>query len=313
LPEKARDIWRKKHPDTDYNQAGGMFVAELRKAIPGRPIMTLMAYRDGGYYPHIDYDLEESYGTARIYWGGDELEMKIYIDMKDAPRNALQDVFAHLRADVHLEDEGLQRARETFFRPWDGRSGYKEHDKLRREAERRHPHVKGIDLNYLHPWYVATGATKELGGEVYPVYTTRINRPAIFYGYALSRLSDRIPSTSEIRSPARVRDGIFFLDLGRPLEDDYRELEDVAVRYFENGFVVVTRGNGVVRFRPDEEMIPEGTSGLWDAYEGVPAWEWELQKAVSIHPDFFPAVDTYRPSGRVYAYRGNQNYNSPKR
>ena len=163
--------------------------------------------------------------------------------------------------------------------------------------------MKGVDQNYVHPWYVPTGSKKEANGEVFPVYTARINRPAIFYGYALSKVSDRIPCTSEIRSPSRVRDEVFFIDLGRSLEGDYRELEDVVVRYFENGFVVVTRGNGVIRFRADEEMIPEGTVGLWDAYEGVPVWSWGLQNLVSIHPDFFPAMGIYRPSGRVYVYR----------
>jgi hypothetical protein len=303
LPDEIRDAWGKKHSDLDYNEAAGMFLAELRKAVPGTPLFGNMAYRNWEHcYPHLDYDMKESHGTGRQL-GGDELELMICLDMANAPRSVLQRTHTSMPVDVHLEEEGLQRARETRFRPWDGDGGYKKVDIPRREAERHYPNVKGVDLNFIQPWYIPTGATKEVEGKAYTVYTARINRPAIFYGYALAKLNNRIPSTSEVRSPALVRDEIFFLDLGQPVEDDYRELEEVVVRYFENGFVLVTRGNGVVRFQPDGEMIPEGTSGLWDTYGGTPVWEWELRRAVDIHPDYFPASNTYPPSGRVYVYR----------
>jgi hypothetical protein len=266
--------------------AAGRFVRELRESIGNKLIGGNMAYRAWrSYFPYINYSHKESQGTSH--------------------RNAKEAV-------VYIEGVGQKKIRETFYRPWDGPNGYKELNSPRRTAEENYPEVHTSDLNYIFPRCVPTGELRELDGQTVRVFTRKLDRPAIFYGYALAKLSDRDSYSSELSSrtidtidrhtPRFVQDDVYFVDLGPPLEDDYRETESVVVRYFRRGFVVVTRHNRRVQFEPDPEMLPEDGAALWDLHERAEVKQWEDDHTVTIEPVLYHATQTFYPSGRVYLF-----------
>lgn len=276
LPEDVKALWAKKYPDITYDQAAIRFLKELREAIGQKRIFGNQAYRlSEDYYNYIDYDLSESHGTSFL-WGKE--------------------------AEIYLEGQGMTKVRETFYRPWDGLNGYKQLSASLREKAAKYPQVRVFDLNYLQPWYVPTGEHIQVDGRQVPVFTKRTDRPAIFYSYALAKLVN-IPSfASDWYAPGYGKDDVYFLDLGKPVDSSFHEHEEVVVRYYEKGFVVATRKNGRVDFQPDAKYLPKGVIGLWDLFEGTRVWNRTGHYRVTIYPAYYPATNSYYPSGRIYVY-----------
>lgn len=279
LPTEVVALWNQKHPDTAYDEAAILFLRELREAIGKRRVFGNQAYRlvadHPAYYELIDYDVSESHATSFVW--GKEVE-------------------------VYIEGEGMTKTLETFYRPWDGPAGYKEISKTNRRATGANARVTVNDINYLQPWLLPTGKTVEIGDSSVPVYEKRTDRPAIFYGYCAAKLHNGNPYASDWYAPGFGRDEIYFLDLGKPVDADFHETDDVVTRYFENGFVVLTRRGEAVRFTPDEQFLPHDARGVFDVYEGVSLNGWPANKIVEINPASYPASKSQYPSGRVYMY-----------
>jgi hypothetical protein len=276
LPAEVTSIWKAKHPQQTYDEAGILFLQELRKEIGSRRIFGNQAYRlVEGYYDLIDYDASESIATSYV-WGKE--------------------------AELQLEGKGPQQVRDTFYRSWDGTEGLKEAGRDRVAKVAGKPRVRVCDINYLQPWYVPTGGTVEAGGRHVPAFTLRTDRPAIFYSFVASTLLGGDACASDWYAEGYGRDDVYFVDLGKTLGPSYAETPDAVARYFANGFVVLTRSNGRVVFRPDPTCLPADLAGLWDAYEGTRVHDWQGQRAVTIHPAYYPSTQSYYPSGRIYLY-----------
>jgi hypothetical protein len=309
LPDPVLQLWTVKNPGMTYNEAGALFLRELRAALgPDRPIMGNQAYRldnSHDYYQSLTYDVTESYGTASV-WGK--------------------------QADIYDEYQGSVKAQETYYRPWDGWNGYKALMesgtigpalKLAGASTRFHP------IDYVQPRYLATGETIDLGNGPTPVFRRVDDKPAIHYSYALAKLYNVDAYASDWASwlgDSRTFGGdeVYFSDLGAPLEASYRQAPDTVVRYFENGFVVVTRTNRhdnqvtptngptgsaeALSFTPDPAMIPAAATGLFDVYHGALVADWSptaspSASAVEIKPERYDTTGSYYPSGRVYLYQ----------
>jgi hypothetical protein len=276
LPEAVKALWRERHPEQSYDEAGVLFLRELRQAIPGLRLFGNQAYRlPTDYYDCIDYDISESHGTSFV-WG------------KETP--------------LYIEGKGMQTVRETFYRPWDGAAGYKAISQPRRERMAQRPRVEVFDLNYLQPWYVPTGAQATSEGKSVPVFAPRTDRPAIFYGYALAKLTGIVAFASDWYAPGYGRDDLYFLDLGAPVEPTFHEEPEVVTRGFAHGLVAVTRKGGPVRFSPKSERLPSGVTGLWDVYAQQRVPSWREHHSILIQPARYPATQTPYPSGRIYTY-----------
>ena len=276
LPAEITTIWQQKHPGTSYDNAGIAFLKELRAAIGSKRIFGNQAYRlPPGYYSVIDYDATESLATSFV-WGRE--------------------------AKLLMEGCGEQKVLDTFYRPWDGPEGYKEAARERLTMAAASPRVRLCDVNYLQPWRVPTGETVEVGGRRVPIFTERTDRPAIFYGCAITKLVGGYAFASDWYAEGHGEEDVYFLDLGEPLEPQYVEKPDVVVRYYENGFVLVTRSSNRVVFQPEARCLPAGAAGLWDVYEGTRVPGWMSRRAVTIFPAYYPSTQSYYPSGRVYVY-----------
>jgi hypothetical protein len=62
LPPQAQAAFKQRHPDLDYNERVGLFLATLRRALPaGKIIFLNQGYRHAAHLlPHADMDLSES-------------------------------------------------------------------------------------------------------------------------------------------------------------------------------------------------------------------------------------------------------------
>jgi hypothetical protein len=276
LPDSVKARWRVKHPGTTYDECGAQFLRELRKAIPGIRIFGNQAYRlPLAYYDSLDYDLSESHATSFV-WGKE--------------------------TQIYLQGKGMQSVTETFYRPWDGASGYKAISLERRTRAAQRRRVQVFDLNYLQPWYVPTGETAQQEGKTVPVFAPRTDRPAIFYGYALAKLTDAVAFASDWYAPGFGQDDLYFLNLGKPTTRTFEEQDTTVTRYFQKGFVVVTRTNQTVRFVPDRRSMPASVTGLWDVYSNAPVPGWPERPEIAIEPAEYAATNSRYPSGRVYLY-----------
>jgi hypothetical protein len=302
LPAQISKLWALKHPEATYNEASAVFLAELRRAMGDRPVFGNAAYKadkaeaNAAFYESVTYDTTESYGVS-------------YASGKDAV--------------VYLEGKGMTAVKETYYRPWDGPAGYK--DYMEGGVFGPVPHQDGVveffPIDYVQPAYEPTGDEALVNGVPVPVYRAVPDRAAVHYSYALAKLHDMASFASDWGSwqgdpTAFDPDELYFADLGRPLEATYREGADAVVRYFENGFVVVTRTNphnnsvsptpvptgsaAPVHFAPDPAMVPADATGLWDLYSESAVTG--SGAAVEITPVLYPATGSYYPSGRVYMY-----------
>lgn len=269
LPDGAKEAFRQKHPGKNYDAESVRFLRELRQAVPAIRIFGNQAYRmTPEYYELIDYDLTESHATSFV-WGK--------------------------QAKVILQDGKEREITETFYRLWDGAAGYKEISKQRRERMRMHPAVQVFDLNYLQPRYVRDFIADD---RFRPV----TDRPAIFYGYVMGKLTGVESSSSDWYARGYRSDELSFLDLGAPATPAFTETETAVVRYFENGFVVATRQAANAKFRPDPAFIERGTVEIEDVYERKKLPVRNRTVTVQIRPAEYPATGSVYPSGRVYLY-----------
>lgn len=276
LPPEIDEIWQARHPGTTYDVAGITFLTELRAAIGAKRIFGNQAYRlPEGYYDVIDYDASESLATSFV-WGKEAV--------------------------LQMEGSGPQNVLDTFYRSWDGPGGYREAARERLAAAARGSRARVCDINYLQPWRVPTGETVEAGGRRVPVFTQRTDRPAIFYSYAISKLAGGYAFASDWYAEGFGEDDVYFLDLGEPLHSQYVETSGAVVRYYKNGFVLVTRSNQPLVFQPDAGFLPAGVAEVWDVYEGTSVHGWSTRRAVSVVPAYYASTESYYPSGRVYAY-----------
>lgn len=272
LPDEVKAMSRQKHPDMPYDKAGLLFLKDLRAAMPDLLIFGNQAYRLGPeYYDVIDYDATESHHTSFVW--GKELEL-------------------------YIKGKGKLKLTDTFYRMWDK---YPDVSKERRQVSVARPNVKVFDINYLQPMRIPTGESLEVGDMRQPMFAERTDRPAIFYSYAMSKLENGYPYASDWYAEGFGRDDVYFLDLGESLNKDYIETPGAVVRYFKNGFVVVTRSSTPTNFKPDPQFVP-ADKGLFDLFEGTPVFDWATEKEVAIYPTYYPSSQSYYPAGRVFVY-----------
>jgi hypothetical protein len=276
LPTEIKAVFRERHPSMTYDEAGVEFLKELRAQVGTRRIFGNQAFRlPESYYKLIDYDASESLATSFI-WGK--------------------------KAEIHVAGRGQQKVLDTFYRPWDGPGGYKEVARDRVAVAAKYPQVRLCDINYLQPWHVPTGETVGAGGRRVPVFAERTDRPAIFYGYAVTKLVGGYVFASDWYAEGYGEDDVYFLDLGEPLDRHYVETPEAVVRYYRNGFVLVTRSASRVAFQPDAKSLPAGLGGVWDVYERSCVHGWLSRREVTVVPACYPSTRSCYASGRVYMY-----------
>ena len=174
-------------------------------------------------------------------------------------------------AQVYVEGQGLQQVSETTVQPWFDESGGWPASRSCKALitdpikEFGYP-VKINHLNYGNPRYEPTGATETVDGVQYPVYRPTLDREAIQYGMAAAALMGETAYYSP-GGPGGTRDvpvdDVYFVDLGKPLGEDYQSdlSRGLAWRLYENGVVVVNDGGADATLTLKPEDLPAGIRG----------------------------------------------------
>ncbi len=316
-----------------YDRDAGWFLYLLRQRLSRR--IDIFAnqcfYSYKNYYPAVDHDITESYFVSFAYGRQGK---EIYAETPDNPgkpqklfttqtfyrglKGSITDSSAESRANT-AEDTISMKDNENTISQITSRAL-----KAIQTARTFNGCPRFYFLDYMTPRYVKTGRTYE-GQDVYRAVT---DRQAIFYALACYRLFNCEGSVSDWYGGAGNydKDDLYFVDLGKTLNTAYgtyladgtavddENTADYAIRYFENGFSLIS-GDVVkesIRYVLDGKFIPENVQGLYDMYERTYS---EDKLSVTVHPNYYEMLDSYvnpnnpedvddgyRPVGRVFMY-----------
>jgi hypothetical protein len=271
VPADLQKVYFARHPDGSYDEDLSGFIKALKKSSPGSLIFTNQGYRKPSFYlPRADYDLSESLMTSYA-WG--------------EPIGG------------YIEGKGIVRGRETFYRAWAELKALV--DGIAAHVKQYNPRVKIYHLNYVNPIYRPTGRIAIIEGAKYPVFREELDRPAIYYGYAASKLWGHESYSPVTDGMDFGHDDIYFADLGQPLGESYEERDGLVRRYYENGLVALNPALALRTADIRSGFIPARVKGLWDCYEGKPIRGFR----VTLEPTVSSASGRAYPAGRVYLYR----------
>ena len=266
-PDSLLEEYRARHSGPSYDQSLAAVFNALRRG--GARIFTNQGYRTPATHLTVaDYDLSESLITAT---SGEPV--RIYVDGR-----------------------GLEERHETRYSAWSDLKLWV--DDIQARVERYNRSVKMFHLSYVNPRYRSTGRTATVDGVAYPVFREETDRPAIFYGFAASKLWGH-DSYSYGDTVPLSQDDVYFAPLGKPASVAYEQRDGAVVRYYENGVVVVAMtATTTVHLDLSSPLVPREVTGLVDLYAG----QNFLGFRVTIEPTVSEASGLRYPAGRVYLY-----------
>lgn len=267
VPDPLLDEYGARHPGPSYDQSLAAVFDALKHN--GSRIFTNQGYRTPAtHLPVAHYDLSESLIT-----GTSGEPVRIYVDGR-----------------------GLEERYETRYSAWSDLKLWV--DDIQARVERYNRSVKIFHLGYVNPWYRSTGRTAIVNGVAYPVFREEADRPAIFYGFAASKLWGH-DSYSWGDTVRLSQDEVYFAPLGKPVDSAYEQRDGAVVRYYENGVVVVAMtATTTVHLDLFSPLVPREVTGLVDLYEGQNVLGFQ----VTIEPTVSEASGLRYPGGRVYLY-----------
>jgi len=275
-----KKTFEKRHPKKNYFKLVGKFYETLKKR--GVFIVTNQAFRKEKYLlRYVAYDMTESYITtdidkkSRIQLVGkgwvDSIKVTNYFPIYENSKS--------LKDSLHFIDL------LTSFKQKYKKYGFKNF----------------IYLNYIAPEYERVYASASL-------YRTRKPKNAIYFSYAMGKLTDNIVYAELSIDRKLERDNIYFYDLGKPLGKSYIKLDALKesyIRFYQNGFVLASNANKKSLFlKLTSNFIPKNKK-IYDAYND--AWLQSKNNTLVIKLDY--KKDSFSekilPLGRVFVY--NQN------
>ncbi|MCF6173572.1 MAG: hypothetical protein L3J44_07330 [Campylobacteraceae bacterium] len=157
-----------------------------------------------------------------------------------------------------------------------------------------------IYLNYIAPDY-------ERVYDSVPLYRLKKPKNAIYFSYAMAKLTDNMVYAQIAKNKDLERDDIYFYDLGKPLDKSYKKLSaiDAYIRFYENGFVLASSAyKRDIYLKILSLHIPKKRD-IYDAYNDT--WLYSDGKSVNIKLNFKKDIFShkYLPAGRVYLYSKN--------
>ncbi len=260
------------YPHQSYLEQIKSFYSELQKR--GVFIVTNQAFRDDSLLASVDYDMTESYITTIK-----KLKKSIILEDKNV---TMVDVTRYypIYANSHTIDDSLSfiNLLESYKKKYK-KDGFKNF----------------IYMNYLAPKYI----------EVLPNrYKETEPKNAIYYGYAMGKLTDSIVYGEVQQNRTLEKDDIYFYDLGKSLGDTYQKLEALHgyIRFYEKGFVLVSSAYTKSIYLHIKSDYIIKVKSIFDTYNQQ--WLKNTKKGVTVKLDFEKnsfSKETL-PLGRVYLY-----------
>ncbi len=276
---QIKSNFTRKHPSLNYKTVVGTFYDSLkRKLLPdGYIIFTNQGYRNAkNVLPYTNYDMAESYitgtsdTTQRIEtenYGTIDVPYTMYFPVSEEGKETFNDTLYYLNYVENL----VKRYGSKDFK-------------------------KFVFMNYAAPEFVFD---RSIGK-----YIAEPPRKAIYLSFATAKL---VGETAYLGVPFDSRlekDEVYFANLGKPLGKTFtkNEKENYAVRFYENGFVLVYFGQSIEqKIRLSSKFLP-ANKYCYDLFSG------NLFKACnhSVEVTVRTEKDTYSgktiPAGRVVMY-----------
>ncbi len=237
-------------------------------------IVTNQAFRDDMLLASVDYDMTESYITTV-----EKFQESMQIDGKNVKGTDITRYYP-IYANSQTIDDSL-----SFLNLLDSYKKKYEKDGFK----------NFIYMNYLAPKYIKIASKK---------YKTVKPKNAIYYGYAMGKLTASIVYGEVQQNRVLERDEIYFYNLGKPLGKTYQKLTALHgyIRFFEKGFVLVSSAYKTKKFiKVFSKFLPKKDK-VYDAYNKK--WLVNSDEGVVIELNFEKNIFTQKslPLGRVFLY-----------
>ncbi len=278
--KSMQKTFAKRHPKKNYLKLVGKFYEKLKKR--GVFVVTNQAFRKEKYLlRHVAYDMTESYITT-------DKKRKLRIQL--AGKGWVDSIKVTNYFPIYKNSKSLKDSLHFI----DLLTSYK-------KKYRKYGFKNFIYLNYIAPEYEKVYASASL-------YRIKKPKNAIYFSYAMGKLTDNIVYAEISMNRKLERDDIYFYDLGKPLGDNYIKLDSLKegyVRFYHNGFVLASNANKKDLFlKLVSNFIPKNRK-IYDAYNDI--WLQSKNNTLVIKLDY--KKDSFSeknlPLGRVFIY--NQN------
>ncbi|DAB29718.1 MAG TPA: hypothetical protein CFH84_07870 [Sulfurimonas sp. UBA12504] len=263
-----------KYPEEKYLHTVENFYSKLKNN--NVFIITNQAFRDDSLLSYANYDMTESYiTTTQNIKINANIQGKGFVDNADITR------YYPIYKDSSTIEDSLY-----FINILDD---YKK--KYKKDGFENF-----IYMNYIAPKYIKIKNTN--------TYLQVEPKNAIYYGYAMGKLSDSIVYAEVPQDRALERNEIYFYDLGSPLGEKYQKLDAINgyIRFYTNGFVLVSNAYNETKYiNIISSLIPEDIQ-IFDAYQKE--WVKSKDEGVVVKLIFEKEIFTDKalPLGRVFLY-----------
>lgn len=271
--KSMKEYIAKHYPKKSYLEAVKKFYTMLQKR--GVFVVTNQAFRDNELLASVDYDMTESYITSVK-----KLNTAITLKGKGKVQSIDLTRYYPIYANSTTIEDSLNflNLLDSYKKKYK-KSGFKNF----------------IYMNYLAPKYVEI--SKNIYKETEP-------KNAIYYGYAMGKLTDSVVYGEVQVDRSLERDEVYFYDLGKPLDEEYQKMANMKgyIRFFQKGFVLASNAYSKTQYlQVTSKHIPLNRS-IYDAYNKVWLKNDEQSVTVKLSYEKSPFEEKNSPLGRVYLY-----------
>ena len=274
-----KKYFEKLNPKKNYFETIGKFYKTLKDR--GVFVVTNQAFRKEKYLlKYVTYDMTESYITT---------DAKKKIKIQIAGKGWVDTIRVTNYYPIYKNSKTLKDSLHFI----DLLTGYK-------EKYKKYGFKNFIFLNYLAPIYERVYDSALLYREKKP-------KNAIYFGYAMAKLTNNIVYGEISNNRDLERDDIYFYNLGKPLGKNYKKLKNlnVYIRFYTKGFVLASAAYKDDKYlKLISNFIPTNRY-TYDTYNDI--WLQTKDSSITIKLDFKKDNFSHKflPTGRVYLY--NQN------
>ena len=260
------------YPKQSYLEQVKKFYTTLQER--GVFVVSNQAFRDDALLVSVDYDMTESYITTIK-----KLKKSIIVADKNVTTIDLTRYYP-IYANSHTIDDSL-----SFLNLLDR---YK-------KKYKKNGFKNFIYMNYIAPKYIQVSAN---------TYKAVKPKNAIYYGYAMGKLTASIVYGEVQKNRNLEKDDIYFYDLGKPLGESYQKLDALHgyIRFFEKGFVLVSSAYKSQKYLKIVSHYLENIKSIFDTYNKQ--WLKNTKEGVTVRLDFEKNgfEEETLPLGRVFLY-----------
>ena len=273
--KKIHKYVEKKYPHKTYLDAVANFYKKLKEN--NVFVITNQAFRNDSLLANVSYDMTESYITTT-----QDIKKKVYIQNKGALSSLKITRYYPIYKDSKTIEDSIY-----FLNILDA---YK-------KKYQKNGFKNFIYMNYLSPRFV-------LSNDANNTYIPQAPKNAIYYGFAMAKLTGSI-AYGEVQGYRRLeRDKIYFYNLGTALGEKHQKLDALSgyIRYYQNGFVLVSNAYKKAHYLKISLPNRDKDSKIFDTYNKK--WIQSDKNSVVIKLEYEKSMITnkYSPLGRVYLY-----------